>query len=166
MKFNLLNLLCLTSVVSGAFLYYDTIHLGLSALYAYIQPNAPIAVDVVYWGLFVEALDCTFDKAIDFCQTCKTKYEERNWDCIRVSTDLAVSVVTNVISLYIGCQLAGTSNGSLKSRHTTVLKKGRYLAIMITGMLVLGYLIVIKTGWLLDGVKYLTHLLPNIHLKN
>ncbi|KAG0660673.1 hypothetical protein C6P44_003013 [Monosporozyma unispora] len=123
MKVNLLNLLCLTSVVSASFPYYDTIHLGLSALYAYFEPNSPIAVKIAFWGSFVEALDCTLDKAIDVCIACEAKHEEPKWDCTRASKDLGISVVKNAISLYVGWQHAGTPNGSLEGQDTTALKK-------------------------------------------
>lgn len=166
MKANLLNLLCLTSVASAAFPYYDTIHLGLSALYVYSQPNAPFAV--VFWGSFVESLDSTLDKAIAVCKTCEAKHEEPNWDCVKASKGLTVSVVKNAISLYVGLQHAGTPNGSLEGQDTSALKKRSLggivwqMKVMITVVLVLGYLIIIEKAWLPDGMKYLTHLLKEI----
>lgn len=124
MKVSLLSLLYLSHVANCAFPYYDSIHLAVTGLYAFFNPDQPIWTNVVFWGSFVESLDSTIDKAIDVCKACEANHKEpADWDCINASKNLAVSVVKNAISLYIGWSHAGTPNGSLEGQDTTALKK-------------------------------------------
>ena len=150
----------LVPVVSGAFPYYDIIHLNLVALYSYFNPEKPILTNVAFWGSFVESSASTVEKATNICSACESDKKEPNWDCHKASLDLAKSICLNAISLYIGWQHTGRPNKALKGANPTAVKKEMLqdtakLKIRLTKtILLLGFLTGVLAILLMLGMKY------------
>ncbi|KAK5959906.1 uncharacterized protein PWA37_002977 [Arxiozyma heterogenica] len=168
----------LVPVVSGAFPYYDIIHLNLVALYSYFNPEKPILTNVAFWGSFIESSASTVEKAMNVCSACESDKKEPNWDCRKASLDLAKSVCLNAISLYIGWQHAGRPNGALEGADPTAMKRdiARHCQIgdtfdkeCVTSWLSDQYASNIVDGWhevSYTGLNKRDVELPNIYLRD
>lgn len=151
-------ILLLIPVVNVAFPYYDMIHTGLTALFAYFNPEQSIFTKVAFWGSFVSSTATTIKKGLDTCKQCEANKEGPNWDCGKSVVDLGESICLNAISIYIGWQHAGTPNRAFEGADTTVLKRqlrgnGKKWIFTTKIVLLLGFLIIMLVIVLIGGMR-------------
>ncbi|CCF57656.1 hypothetical protein KAFR_0D00100 [Kazachstania africana CBS 2517] len=137
-----------TVIALAAFPYYDYIHLGVTAIYAYFRDDKPVAVKVAWWGSFIQSSNNVIQTGIDACKICKDNHENSaSLDCARAVSNLAATLVTNLLSIYVGWHYAGTLNGSLEGGDPTALRKRRLRHCESTNDL---YDVSCVTDWLFD----------------
>ncbi|CCF60075.1 hypothetical protein KAFR_0I02955 [Kazachstania africana CBS 2517] len=143
---------------------YDYIHLIVTTAYAYFPDDKLVVIKAAWWASFVASSSTTIEAAIDTRSICKNNHEDSaSLDCASSVSNLATSLVLNLISIYIHWYFEGIPNGTLKGVKSTAVRRRQFkhwkalMVCMTYLMLLIYYLITILNQSPENSTKLTTH---------